>query len=124
MISRKLMIKAGASFVLALLAPAAFPHALLKKAVPPVGGVVSASPTEIRLKFSEGVEPAFSGITLTNEAGASVSLGKASVDPADDATLVAPISHPLPAGVYKVVWHAVSVDTHKTQGSFEFTVKP
>ena len=30
----------------------------------------------------------------------------------------------LPAGTYKVVWHVLSVDTHKTQGDFKFTVQP
>ncbi len=40
-------------------ATAAFAHAQLEKATPPVGGTV-ASATEIRLTFSEGVEPKFS----------------------------------------------------------------
>ena len=31
---------------------------------------------------------------------------------------------PLPPGVYTVVWHVTSVDTHKTEGHFTFTVKP
>jgi hypothetical protein len=61
---------------------------------------------------------------LATEAGAASPLGKATVDLADKSTLVAPISQPLKPGVYKVIWHAVSVDTHKTQGSFQFTVKP
>ena len=29
----------------------------------------------------------------------------------------------LPAGTYTVIWHVVSVDTHRTQGHFEFTIK-
>jgi hypothetical protein len=29
----------------------------------------------------------------------------------------------LPPGTYKVRWHAVSVDTHATDGDFSFTVK-
>ena len=28
----------------------------------------------------------------------------------------------LPAGTYSVTWHVLSVDTHKTQGSFSFTI--
>jgi methionine-rich copper-binding protein CopC len=28
----------------------------------------------------------------------------------------------LATGTYTVTWHALSVDTHKTQGSFSFTV--
>jgi copper resistance protein C len=35
-----------------------------------------------------------------------------------------PIAKPLSAGEYAVRWQAVSVDTHHTQGTFEFTVKP
>ena len=42
----------------------------------------------------------------------------------NEAVLIAPISKPLSAGAYKVHWQAVSVDTHHTQGTFEFTVKP
>jgi copper resistance protein C len=102
----------------------AFAHALLKKATPAVGGVVSASPSEIRINFSEGVEPNFSGLTLTSQAGGSIPVGKSSVDASDNATLITPVSQPLKPGVYTVNWHAVAVDTHKTQGSFQFTVKP
>jgi copper resistance protein C len=122
--SRKLAIRISASLALSAVASTALAHALLQKAIPAVGGTVSASPAEIRLKFSEGVEPHFSGIVLTTHAGAAVPLGKASVDPADDSTFIAPIMQALKPGVYTVTWHAVSVDTHKTQGSFEFTVQP
>jgi copper resistance protein C len=38
--------------------------------------------------------------------------------------LVVKVAKTLAPGVYIVNWHAVSVDTHHTQGSFEFTVKP
>jgi copper resistance protein C len=30
----------------------------------------------------------------------------------------------LPPGTYTVVWHVTSVDTHKTEGRFDFTVVP
>ncbi len=113
----------GASLAFALAAGAAFAHAQLDKAVPPVGGTVT-SPAEIRLKFTEGVEPRFSGIALAGEGGAAVPLGAPSVDPADNSVLIAKVAKTLPPGVYTVTWHAVSVDTHKTQGSFSFTVKP
>jgi methionine-rich copper-binding protein CopC len=122
--SRTLSLVSIASLALATGGAAAHAHALLKTATPAVGGTVSASPKEIRINFSEGVEPHFSGIVLTTQAGASVSLGKADVDPADKATLVASIPQPLKPGVYTVTWHAVAIDTHKTQGSFQFTVQP
>jgi len=120
----RLMINLGASLAAVAFASSASAHALLQKAIPAVGGVIKASPAAIALKFSEGVEPSFSGIALATEGGASVALGKSSVDPGDNSTLVAPIPQPLKPGVYTVTWHAVSVDTHKTQGSFQFTVQP
>jgi methionine-rich copper-binding protein CopC len=121
---RNLTIKIVASLALAVVATAALAHAQLQKAVPAVGGTVTASPREIRLKFSEGLEPRFSGIGLTTQAGEAVAIGKPAVDPADASTFVAPISQPLKPGIYTVTWHAVSVDTHKTQGSFNFTLAP
>ena len=62
------------SLGLALTANSAFAHAHLEKATPPVGGTVS-SPSEIRLEFSEGVEPKFSKVTLTGPGGAAVPRG-------------------------------------------------
>ena len=38
--------------------------------------------------------------------------------------LIVPIGTALAPGAYTVHWHAVSVDTHHTQGDFGFTVKP
>ena len=121
--SRQLTTKVVASLAFTMIATAVFAHAQLQKAVPAVGSVVTASPKEIRLKFSEGVEPHFSGIALASASGEAVAVGKPGVDPADNSVLVVAVGHPLKPGLYKVTWHAVSVDTHHTQGSFEFTVQ-
>jgi copper resistance protein C len=115
-------VKFAAAITFACVSTAALAHAQLEKATPAVGGTV-AGPSEIRLEFSEGVEPKFSKISVTGPAGA-VLLGAAKTEPGNQAVLIAPISKPLSAGAYKVHWQAVSVDTHHTQGSFEFTVKP
>ncbi len=111
------------SIACALAATQAFAHAQLEKSTPPVGGTV-ASVSEIRLEFSEGVEPKFSKVTLAGPGGGAVSLGSATTAAGNQAVLIVPIPKPLPAGDYKVHWQAVSVDTHHTQGTFEFTVKP
>ena len=121
--NRRSIVRIAAALAFAFAAPAAFAHAQLEKAMPPVGGAVT-SPAEIRLKFSEGVEPHFSGVTLTAEGGAAVPLGKPSVDPADKSVLIVKVGKTLPPGVYTVNWRAVSVDTHHTQGDFQFTVTP
>jgi methionine-rich copper-binding protein CopC len=120
---RIVSLRIPASLALALTASAAFAHAQLEKATPPVGGTV-ASASEIRLEFSEGVEPRFTGVTLTAPGGANVPLGAPKVEAGDQKVLIVPIATALAAGAYTVHWHAVSVDTHHTQGTFEFTVKP
>lgn len=96
-------------------------HAQLEKASPPVGGTVTTSPSEIRLTFSEPVEAKLSSIRLTDAAGTPVAAG-AVADSADEKALVLKLGQPLPAGSYKVRWKVISVDSHKTEGSFGFTV--
>lgn len=97
-------------------------HAFLEQAAPKVGSTVDVSPTELRLRFSEAVEPAFSRITLATKDGGAIALGLVAVDSGDDRILVAVIPAPLPPGVYKVSWRAVSRDTHTTTGDFAFQV--
>jgi len=119
----KTFFRAAAALAFAVGATAALAHAQLEKATPGVGSTV-ASASEIRLEFSEGVEPKFTGVTLTVAGGAAQPLGKPSVDPGDAKILIVRIAKPLKPGVYEVDWHAVSVDTHHTQGNFTFTVAP
>jgi len=76
-------------------------HAFLDHAVPPVGGTVSASPPEIRLYFSEAIEPRFSGIELTSIDGRPVKTGPSTVDPRDQMQFALPVPA-LPSGRYKV----------------------
>jgi methionine-rich copper-binding protein CopC len=116
------ILKMASSLAFALVTTQAFAHAQLEKATPAVGGTV-ASAREIRLEFSEGVEPKFTKVSLTGPSGA-VPLGARNTEAGNQAVLIVPISKSLPAGDYKVHWQAVSVDTHHTQGTFEFTVKP
>ena len=96
----KIRPAAGISLAFALIATQAFAHAQLEKATPAVGGTV-ASASEIRLTFSEGVEPKFSKVSLTGPGGA-VPLGAAKTESGNQAVLIVPISKPLSAGVYKV----------------------
>jgi len=116
------ILKIAASLAFALAATPAFAHAQLEKATPAVGGTV-ASANEIRLEFSEGVELKFTKVSLTGPGGA-VPLGAAKTESGNQAVLIVPIAKALAAGAYTVHWQAVSVDTHHTQGTFEFTVKP
>jgi methionine-rich copper-binding protein CopC len=102
---------------------AALSHAFLNEAAPLVGGMVPASPKEIRLTFTEAIEPRFSGIDLATGDGQAIATKPAVVDPANDRQLVLPLPSLAP-GRYRVRWHVVSVDTHRTDGEYSFTVEP
>ncbi|KAB8307526.1 copper resistance protein CopC [Erwinia endophytica] len=101
----------------------ALAHAHLASAVPADKAVISTSPTALTLTFTEGVEPNFSGVMLIGADGAMVSTGKLSVDKADNKVATVPLNAPLKAGSYVVDWHVLSVDGHKTKGSYNFTLK-
>ena len=104
-------------------AGAASAHAHLKTATPAADATVAVAPTELRLGFSEGVDVTFTGLTLGGPAGA-VSTGTASLAPGDDKVLVVPLAGPLAPGRYRVDWHALATDGHRTDGTYGFTVKP
>lgn len=98
-------------------------HAQLRRAEPPVGGTVRSPPAQVEITFNEAVEPRFSAIEITDASG--VQMDKHDVHAvAGDAHRLAVSLGPLPVGVYKVVWRATAVDTHKTEGTFSFTVAP
>ena len=109
-----------ATAMLATAASAAFAHAQLTAATPAPGSTVAA-PTEVAITFDEEVEAKYSTIAVTDAHGARVDGGAAHLVGGDELHLAVPLK-PLAAGSYKVVWHATATDTHKTQGSFTFTV--
>jgi methionine-rich copper-binding protein CopC len=111
------------AFTLALVPALALAHAQLRSADPPVGGSVQGAPAQVEITFSEAVEPQFSTIKVTNEAGQGVDRGNVHVPGTDAHRLVVSLP-PLRPGQYRVEWHATSVDTHKTEGSYTFTVAP
>lgn len=96
-------------------------HAFLASAAPAVGSTVSPAPAEVAIHFTEEVEPAFSTIAVTDGAGHAVTSGAPHTEA--NAAILAVALRPLPPGTYAVEWHATSVDTHRTQGRFRFTVR-
>jgi copper resistance protein C len=106
-----------------LAASPAFAHAFLKNSSPPVGATVPVPPRAVIIDFTEGVEPAFSTIEVQDAQGKRVDQGHPHLVNGNQSSLAVDLPK-LPAGAYTVSWHATSVDTHKTQGSFHFTVSP
>ncbi|MFP3678363.1 copper homeostasis periplasmic binding protein CopC [Pseudomonas sp. SIMBA_041] len=103
-----------------LAASSVWAHAHLKGQTPAADSTVS-EPAELRLEFSEGVEATFTKVTLTKD-GAAVPVKSLATEGSDKKTLVVTPAAPLTAGTYKVEWHAVSVDTHKSEGAYSFNV--
>jgi hypothetical protein len=93
-------------------------HAFLDHADPRVGSTVSTAPRELSLSFTQQLEPAFSSADVHDANGARVDQGKAQIS---GSTMHVGLK-PLGPGTYKVHWHALSVDTHTTEGSFSFRV--
>jgi methionine-rich copper-binding protein CopC len=114
---------AAASIVLALGCGSAQAHAFLVKSAPPVGSTVTAAPTTLLLTFTEGLEIPFCSVAVTDGMGMNDASGKPQAVPGHPEQMLVPLNIEMP-GKITVSWHAVSVDTHKTEGSFSFTVAP
>jgi copper resistance protein C len=97
---------------------AALAHAFLDEATPRVGSVVQAAPREITLRFTQEIEPAFSGATVTDASGERVDRDKPDIE---GNVMHVPL-RPIGVGPYRVTWRVLSVDTHTSEGAFSFTV--
>jgi methionine-rich copper-binding protein CopC len=98
-------------------------HAFLDHATPAVGSAIHGSPAQVRLWFTQELEPTFSTVQVQDRDGRRVDNQDKHVDPANPALLQVTLP-PLAAGSYRVVWRALSVDTHVTEGDFTFDVLP
>jgi methionine-rich copper-binding protein CopC len=109
------------SALCALTTPA-FAHAFLARAEPAVGATVHDGLTALRLRFTERVESTLCRVTLINAAGQAVAVTNLTTE--GDGRILAAHVAALAPGVYHVRWHAVSVDTHITEGDYSFTIAP
>src|SRR5579859_6876755 len=110
MLKMSMMTATAALIAAGLIATSATAHPKLKSAAPATDHSMPKSPTEIRLTFSEGVIPKFSGLELKGDGGKSVATGQAALDPKDNKQLIVPLKAALAPGDYTVTWHAVSED--------------
>jgi methionine-rich copper-binding protein CopC len=125
-LDRSVSVPAGITLFACLVlagTPPAFAHAMLDHADPSAGSVLHTQPGKIVLDFTEAVEPAFCKVELRDSKGAAVAVGKPQTAPGKRTRLITPVPQLAP-GTYTVIWHATSVDTHKTEGRFGFTVAP
>lgn len=115
---RKTSLLAIVALPLLLLSTAADAHAMLERTEPRVGNKVAAPPRDVTLWFTQKLESAFSAITVTNAAGERVDTGKTRVNGNQMSVAIRAGG----SGTYRVKWQVLSVDTHRTDGSFTFQV--
>jgi methionine-rich copper-binding protein CopC len=99
----------------------AWAHAFLLRSSPPVGSDVPSTPARLTLRFTEPVEVLFCTVELRNPSGAAISVPAPTLAADDPTMMVIPLPK-LGPGTYTVIWHVTSVDTHKTEGQFQFTI--
>jgi methionine-rich copper-binding protein CopC len=99
-------------------------HAFLVRAEPRVGSKVTKVPAEVRVWFSETVQPRVSSIQVLNVSGKQVDKKDTHSDRANGAVLCVSLIPALIPGTYKVIWRVTSADTHVTSGDFHFQIVP
>jgi copper resistance protein C len=112
----------------ALIGTPTFAHSRLFAATPAPKSV-APPPSQLQLQFTERVVGQFSAVSLAVTAmpgmtmKAPVKIPATTSLSADGKRLVVKLTKPLRAGTYRVDWHVVAVDTHRTQGGYAFQVK-
>lgn len=104
---------------LALFGTSAWAHAHLETAQPGADSK-AAEVREIRLVFSEPIEPRLSTIRLESREDRAVVEPAAEVDPGNPKMLVLHLFERLPPGSYTVRWVAVAADGHRVSGNYSF----
>jgi len=110
-----------ALLLVATLATSALAHGTIETASPKNGATLTTPPSEIRLRFTEPLEPMFTSVKLFGPSGQEVSTAeKARVE--NGKTVVLPLPTLAP-GAYKAQWTSVGHDGHHIHGELTFTVK-
>jgi methionine-rich copper-binding protein CopC len=104
---------------LLILSPECWAHAFVDHAEPAVGSQIHSTPTQVKIWFTEKLEPALSKIQVFDLSGKEIDKHDGQIDQANGALLTVSLPE-LKPGKYKVAWRAVSVDTHVTTGNFTF----
>lgn len=119
--SRSWRSRAGLAAAIALLPSVAFAHAHLLSSAPAADSSGPA-PASIELTFSQKLEAGLCQVQILDADGKAVAAQPLSAtDTPPRLTVHVPQLAP---GRYRLVWHATSVDTHRTEGEFGFTVLP
>jgi copper transport protein len=107
---------------LAVLAPPALAHSIVKSTEPGGDEVLTEPPTRVLMVFNEPVEVAFGAIRVFDTNGRRVDTGRADHVPARPEEVQVELEPQLPEGTYIVSWRIISADSHPIQEAFLFHV--
>lgn len=97
-------------------------HATPVRSDPPADDILSAPPSQVKMWFSEALNPLASRIVVVDPTNHEVDTRDSRVNPADQTEMVVGLQLLRP-GTYVVVWRTQSaVDGHVTGGSFLFRI--
>src|SRR5438128_12485483 len=121
---RRLLVAAVFAVCLVVVLPGiSEAHAILLRSDPAKDAVLRVAPSQVRMWFSEALNPAFSTAVVVNGANKRVDIGNALVSPSDPTEMDVTLKPKLPPAVYVVIYRTDStVDGHILTGSFLFTV--
>jgi copper transport protein len=98
-------------------------HAVLLRSDPAQDARLRTAPAQVRMWFSEDLNPALSTAVVLNSHSRRIDQQDAHVSPADSTEMDVSLQANLPPDIYVVVWRSVSnIDGHVLRGSFLFTV--
>ncbi|HEX6713791.1 MAG TPA: copper resistance protein CopC [Thermoleophilaceae bacterium] len=107
----------------ALISPSsAAAHAALTGSDPAAGARLGATPSVVRLSFTERPDPSLSRIDVVDTAGQVRQRGRAAAVAGDPRTLAVPVTR-LPRGSYTVRYRVIAGDGHPTAGQLTFGVQ-
>ena len=117
---RKTILTVAALCAAIMLAPrAARAHAFPEHENPAAGATVKSPPARVTIKFDAPIEKLFANLRVLDSSGRNLA-AQPVVDSADQSLSAA--VPPLKPGDYKVAWGVVCADSHRTEGSYQFTV--
>jgi copper transport protein len=97
-------------------------HAFLDRSDPAANAVIPGPPAEVRLWFTEPLEPDYSSAELFDANGTKVTTPSSRIGD-DPKQLILPLPEDLPTGTYTVQWRNVSTaDGHPQSGYLPFTI--
>lgn len=98
----------------------ALAHSFPEAESPSAGQGISTPPVDVTITYDAPIEKLFAKLEVLNADGKSEAVGDPEVGP-DGLTLSVKVGV-LEPGEYTVKWSVLCIDTHHTEGSYQFTV--